>query len=106
MIRIQTVKRVNLGRAKAGEGFTFNGHPYQYKGATEYTNDAGARRVLAWIGAPCAICGEGFTIQTNRNPKWLPKTCPRHRGQAIPADGGVVKHLMAHAAAHRGPGCP
>ena len=84
MIKIQKIERVYLGRAKPGEGFTFKGHPYQYKGATEYETDAGAPRALVWIGAPCAVCGEGFLFKTSRNPKWLPKTCPAHRGQYTP----------------------
>lgn len=81
MIIYKKIVQVKLGRAKSGEGFTFKGHPYQYKGAEEYENDAGKLRVVVRVGAPCAVCGKGFMIHTSRNPKWLPKTCPEHRGQ-------------------------
>ena len=84
MIKIQKIERVCLGLAKPGEYFKFKGHPYQYKGAEEYENRAGKMAVIAWIGAPCAVCGKGFLFKTCRNPKWLPKTCSEHRGQSAP----------------------
>ena len=80
MIQILTYTVANLANAIVGERFTFKGIEYTVEALEPYVNDAGKECKIVTVSAFCTVCGELFEATTRRRPKWLPRTCGRHRG--------------------------
>lgn len=80
MIQILTYHVANLSHAKVGERFTFKEQDYTVEALEPYVNDAGKDCLIVTVSTFCTICGDLFEMTTRRRPKWLPRTCGRHKG--------------------------